>query len=248
MPRSYEDLPVVEALVASETDDPVQSAQGIPECLDSSPGGAVQAIRFSIRDLLLATAVIACVLGGFTMYGFFGASSIALTCGALLVVFGRKRKKPLLVRLGTALAIPSFCIWGAMMAGWMMFGLGPIYSVQAFPAELKDMAAICNADISAARVEVLGSFIDSQYAWELPLSPAQFKRRRCKANPCARAGQNGPAVLLARIPTRVAAKPQRELSVLRYTELSRYASWPGRRVLLHHVRFAIATDLRLVQI
>lgn len=136
----------------------------------------IQGVRLSIRELLIAVAAIACILGGYTMYGLFGASSIALIIGALLLVRGRCTKKPWITGTGIAVSLLSFCIVGVMLAGWLVLGIGPIYSAAAYPREFTRMARVAGADTSDAKITGLGSFIDTEHVWRLTLSSDQLDR------------------------------------------------------------------------
>jgi len=144
--------------------------------VDVSVATANHAVRFSIREFLIAIAGVACILGGFTMYGLFGASSIALIIGVLLIVRGRRAKKTWITRTGIAVSILSFCTLGVMMAGWLLFGIGPIYSPAAYQLEFTRMSEVADADTSDAKISGLGSFIDTEHVWRLTLSSDQIDR------------------------------------------------------------------------
>ena len=127
-------------------------------------------VQFSVRDLLIAVAGVACVLSAFSMYGAFGASLIVAVFGVLLVVSGRRAHKRWVTFAGFALVVPSLCALAVMLAGWLLFDIGPIYSQVAWPHELQRMAKIGNAGAANAKVAGLGSFLDSEHVWRLSLS------------------------------------------------------------------------------
>ena len=160
--------------------------------IDVSVAAPNQTIQFSIRELLIAVAAVACILSGFTMYGVFGASSITLVVGALLIVGGCRAKRTWITRTGIALSVPSLCTSGLMMAGWLLLGIGPIYSDAAFPYELKNMVEIANARTADAKVAGLGSFIDTEHVWRLSLSPHQLDRVVAEYGPVTVLPENVP--------------------------------------------------------
>lgn len=144
--------------------------------IDATVAATERAFRFSTRELLIAISAVASILGGFTMYGLFCASMIALIFGALLTLRGRRTKRSWITRTGIALAVLSCCTSGLLLAAWLMFGIGPIYSAASFPDEFKKMAEVANADVNDAKVSGLGSFIDNEHVWRLTLSSDQLDR------------------------------------------------------------------------
>ncbi len=134
------------------------------------------AVRFSIRELLLAIAAVAFTLGGFTIYGLPGASSVALTIGALLIIHGRRVKRRWVTRTGIAISLGSLCTLGLLLAGWLLFGIGPVYSSAAYPHEFTRMVNTANAETKGAKIAGLGSFIDTEHVWRLTLSSDQLDR------------------------------------------------------------------------
>jgi hypothetical protein len=147
-----------------------------PSTNDVSVAGPNWVVRFSIRGLLIAVAAVACILGGFTMYGLVGASTIALTIGTLLVVGARRAKRGWMTRTGIAVSVPPVCILCLVMAGWLLFGIGPIYTASAHPHEFTRMVETANADTSDAKISGLGSFIDTEHVWRIALTSDQLER------------------------------------------------------------------------
>lgn len=132
-------------------------------------------VRFSIRELLFVVAGISCTLGGWSLYGILGASTITLILGALLAVNGRRATKPWHTRLGVVLAILSFCVLCLAFAIGTLFGVGPIYTRAAWPREFRQMALAANSNPGDVKIEGLGSFIDSAYAWRISVSPDRLQ-------------------------------------------------------------------------
>ncbi len=124
-------------------------------------------VQFSLRGLLMAVAGVACVLSGFSMHGVFGASSVTLALGLLLVVRGRQTKTRWITCAGLGLVFPSLLILGVMQ----VFGIGPIFSRGSWPDECRRMAEIGGADRADSKVVGLGGFLDSAHAWRLSLDP-----------------------------------------------------------------------------
>lgn len=124
-------------------------------------------MQFSIRELLIAVAGFACILGTFSMYGTWGASVLGFAGGVILVVRGRRSARSGILCTGVVLSIGSSCVLSVMLAGWLVFGIGPIYSRAAWPFELKRMVEIGSIDSGDAKVECLGSFIDAEYPGRL---------------------------------------------------------------------------------
>jgi hypothetical protein len=125
---------------------------------------------------MTAFAAVAVILSGFTMGGLYAAATIALAIGVLLIARSRRTNGRSLFWTGIALSVPSFCMLGLMTAGWLLFGIGPIYSAPNYPVEFVRMADIANADTSNAKVHGLGSFIDTEHVWRLTVSSEQLDR------------------------------------------------------------------------
>jgi hypothetical protein len=133
-------------------------------------------LRFSIRELLIAFAAVTCILGAHSQFGFLGSASVALTIGIVLAAYGRRTKAIWIGVGGLTLSIFAFWLLAIRIAGWFLFDVGPIYNAANYPSEFNEMVRVAGCDISDAKVEGLGSFIDSEHVWRITLAPDQVNR------------------------------------------------------------------------
>ena len=156
--------------------------------------------RFSIGEFLIAVAAVSIVLGGFTLLGFFGGTCAVLTVGALLFFYGQRTKRKWMTGLGAAISVAAGLFLGALIAGWVMFGIGPVINASAHPFEFTEMAEISGADISDCKIFGLGSFIDQEHVWRISLSPEQVDRVIKDYGLVEVADQSVPRSFLSRFP------------------------------------------------
>ena len=94
---------------------------------------------------------------------------MGLIIATLFILYGRRAKRNWITLIGIALSVLSLCTLGVRMVGWLIFGIGPIYSA-AYPHEFTRMAEVADADTADAKITGLDSFIDSEHVWRLSLS------------------------------------------------------------------------------
>lgn len=132
-------------------------------------------MRFSVRELLAAFGGVSCILASFACYGLLGASPIALASGVVLIKSGRRSKRHWIANVGVVLSFLFFVTTVFSIVGWVFLDIGPIYSQDSFPDELKEWARITNAELADVKVAGLGSFIDSEHVWRMSVPPAELQ-------------------------------------------------------------------------
>lgn len=132
-------------------------------------------MRFSLREMLAAFIGVSCLLACCSYYGLLGASPIALAIGVVLVKSGHRTKRPWMAGAGIALSFLSFVSSVFSIVGWFFLDVGPIYSQASFPYELKEWARITDTELAEVEVAGLGSFIDSEHVWRMPLTTAELR-------------------------------------------------------------------------
>lgn len=139
--------------------------------LEDSPLGAGRSLRFTTGELLLAVGAVGATLSGFYSAGVFGGALVGLATGVALIVRGHRTARTWLTVGGYTLAALSACTAGATLAAWLLLGIGPVYSAEDWPHGYTQMAEVAAVDPARGRVACIGSFIDSEYAWRLPVPP-----------------------------------------------------------------------------
>ena len=151
--------------------------------------------RFSIREFLIFTGLIANVLGGYASFGIIGTFSVATVLGTLSICHGRDTKRKWLVASGILCLVVAFPLSFAFL-----FLDGPIRDRSDFPLRLTRMIEISNAEFDDVNVFDLGSFIDSEYVWRLKVSDAGLARVLEEYNMTTLSAAEIPAAFFDRFP------------------------------------------------
>ena len=128
-------------------------------------------IRFSVREFLIAIAGFALILGGFTSFGMFGACCAALVVGTLFMFCGRKTNRNWMLWSGFAIILPAICTLGCLLAGWLVFGTGPVLFAARHPTGFTQMVRVADTNTQESKIFCLGKFLDSEHVWRLKLEP-----------------------------------------------------------------------------
>jgi len=125
--------------------------------------------QFSVRQLVITFAGIGCVLGVYRVFGVSAASLVVFLIGLGLLRFG-PREQVFFRCIGCVLATISGICLLALLIGWSVLGIGPVYSESAWPAELSEMADRADVDKRNVKVSRLGGFLDREQVWRLSVA------------------------------------------------------------------------------
>ncbi|NLS96396.1 MAG: hypothetical protein GXX96_30025 [Planctomycetaceae bacterium] len=133
---------------------------------------AKRGFQFSLRDLMILIAAVACVFGGFSIYGVTGVSVVMLVLGCCFIRRGDLASQPWMFSSGVALTGFSIVVLLLLLAGWLFLGIGPILPRNAWPCELWRMAKIAGGGTADVRAAQSGrGLLDHEYAWRLSIAP-----------------------------------------------------------------------------
>jgi hypothetical protein len=135
---------------------------------------ANRAVRFSLRDLLIAVAGLSIFLTSLLEIGTLTASSVAAAIGVYIFLRGRRSRNRWALGAGALLFMASFAICGFILALRILFEEGPIYSASQWPHDLERMVKIAGVSPSDVKADCIYSFFDSEYVWRLRITPSKL--------------------------------------------------------------------------
>ncbi len=132
--------------------------------------------RFTLRQLLLAFAGVCGVLGLYVVMGYGPASVLALGIGLWLTWRGARLKRPLTASFGILLSSAAGAGVLLALVSWHVFGTGPIYLPEYYPARIQRMIRVAEANPWQTTVYChsrMGPILED--VCRMDLSPAQVE-------------------------------------------------------------------------
>lgn len=130
--------------------------------------------QFSLKQLLWLTAIVSALLAAVVVFGLRGVLASLLVLSVWTIYYARRRRNGWLLFAGVMFTVAmAHGLYVAVLIHTVSGGVGPIRSSRDYPFELADMIKATGAGYDNIRVEKLGGFIDSEYAWRIDLSSAQ---------------------------------------------------------------------------
>ncbi len=134
-----------------------------------------QAARRTIHrvenGLAMAGGVV--LVGGWWFLGLAIAALLAFPLGiCFLTLSKRARGGSTSKTLAFLIAIASLGLTTAFLAGWLLLGIGPIYSTSKWPDGLRKMASAAHADYWEIQAETVEwGLLDAQHVWRIKVPP-----------------------------------------------------------------------------
>ena len=135
-------------------------------------------MRFSLTTMLVAVALIALAI---TAHRYFGLTGLAVfTLIGSIALRSAFRTRGLSTRKWWLLIVPSaaWCILASL--AWLVLGHGPVLTRNSWPHGLHQMIEVCDADTEHARVNDLGSFLDTEHVWRIRIPESKIDTLRAE--------------------------------------------------------------------
>lgn len=134
-----------------------------------------QAARQTIHrvedGLVIVGAIV--LVGAWWLLGMAIAAMVAFPLGICFLMLSQQARSGSTSKTAAMLiAIASFALTAVFLAGWLLFGIGPIYSTSRWPEGLQAMASAAHADYWDIQAETVEwGFLDAQHVWRIKLPP-----------------------------------------------------------------------------
>lgn len=133
-------------------------------------------LGFTLKEMLLAIAAVACVLAAWVVMGWWIGAMLAFALSLAALAHSARRRHPMRLKLSIALSLAMGVVAFVATFAWGVLGLGPIYRAESYPHGLQQMISTTGASAWGTKAECVSKFIDSQYVWRIRLSEQQLAR------------------------------------------------------------------------